>query len=80
MRRLMCIGCGFSEDLDDPIGNVHRVRLVDLTPTFDTPKGPDKSVEEDLCKECRDKLRRDFFGAPDPELLEMPLMRHVKGA
>ena len=81
MRRLVCNGCGLAEDLDNPTGTIHLVRLEDLSSPYaelDTPgKGVarDRTVEEDLCKSCRDKLRREFFGVADGELLDMPLMK-----
>jgi hypothetical protein len=75
VKRLVCNGCGLGEDLNNPTGIIHTVQLVELTPTYATSGGPDKTVEEDLCKSCRDKLRRDFFGVIDAELLEMPLMK-----
>jgi hypothetical protein len=77
MRRLICIACGVGEDLNNPLGDIHTVQLVDLTPNYTTPSGPDKSVEEDLCGSCRDKLRREFFGVTDAELLEMPMMQKL---
>jgi hypothetical protein len=77
MKRLICIACGAGEDLNDPTGDIHPVQLVDLTPTYTPPSGPDKAVEEDLCKSCRDKLRREFFGVVDAELLEMPMMQKL---
>jgi hypothetical protein len=75
VKRLVCVGCGVAEDLDNPTGNIHTVQLVDTAPTYNTPSGPDKTVEEDLCKRCRDELRRTFFGEVEAELLEMPLMK-----
>lgn len=75
MRRLICAGCGIGEDLNDPSGIIHTMQLVDLSPTYSTPGGVDKPVQEDLCPRCRDKIRREFFGVQDAELLEMPLMR-----
>ena len=77
MKRLVCIGCGAGEDLNNPTGDIHTVQLIDLTPNYTTPAGPDKSVEEDLCCSCRDKLRREFFGVVDAELLEMPMMKKL---
>ena len=74
MKRLICSGCGLGEDLENPTGQIHRVQLVDLTSTWELENGPDKAVEEDLCASCRDKLRRQFFGVVEGELLEMPLM------
>jgi hypothetical protein len=79
MKRLICVGCGVGEDLDNPAGDIHAVQLIDLSGTYDTPSGPDKTVQEDLCGSCRNKLRREFFGVVEAELLEMPLMA-VKGA
>lgn len=81
MRRLVCNGCGLAENLDEPSGTIHRVQLKDLASTYaelDKPGPgvrPDSTVEEDLCKACRDKLRREFFGIADAELLDMPLMK-----
>lgn len=75
MKRLVCVGCGFAEDLNNPSGNIHTMQLVDLSPMYNTPGGPDKVIEEDLCKACREKVRRDFFGVSDIELLDMPLMK-----
>lgn len=79
MRRLVCNGCGLAEDLDNPSGTIHPVQLVDLAPTYaglDQPgASPDRPIEEDLCAKCRKKLRMDYFGDNDPELLEMPLMK-----
>jgi hypothetical protein len=75
MRRLICAGCGMGEDLNDPTGAIHTMQFVDMTPPFTTPDGGDKTVEEDLCRRCRDKIRRDFFGIEDTKLLEMPLMK-----
>lgn len=75
MKRLVCIGCGLAEDLNNPTGDIHTVQLVDLTPMWETPSTPDKAVEEDLCGACRKKLRHQFFGEGDGELLEMPLMK-----
>jgi hypothetical protein len=79
MKRLICVSCGAGEDLNDPTGNIHTMQLVDMTPTyaFAPAKGPDKAVEEDLCGSCRDKLRREFFGVVDAELMEMPLMQKL---
>ena len=75
MKRLICAGCGLGENLDDPTGTIHAMQLVDVTPLYTTPTGVDKTVEEDLCERCRDKLRREFFGIMDAELLEMPFMK-----
>jgi hypothetical protein len=77
MKKLVCVGCGLAEDLDNPSGTIHRVQLVDLAPMWTTPDKPDATVEEDLCPKCRGRLRRDFFGEEDAELLEMPLMKGV---
>jgi len=77
MKKIVCVGCGLSEDLENPSGTIHRVQLVDLAPLWKTPDGPDETVEEDLCLKCRGRLRRDFFGEEDAELLEMPLMKGV---
>lgn len=75
MKRLICAGCGMGENLNDPTGTIHTMKFVDAMPLYSTPDGLDKTVEEDLCKRCRDKLRRDFFGVEDAKLLEMPLMK-----
>ena len=75
MRRLVCNGCGLAEDLDNPTGAIHMVQLKDLAETYNLDSRPDSTVEEDLCKSCRDKLRREFFGVADAELLDMPLMK-----
>lgn len=75
MKRLICAGCGLGEDLNDPTGNIHTMKFVDATAPFTTPDGVDKTVEEDLCTRCRDKVRREFFGVQDAKLLEMPLMK-----
>ena len=78
MRRLVCNGCGLAEDLDNPTGTIHRVQFLDLTPRpegLGAPSQADSPVEEDLCLSCRDKVRRDFFGVADGELLDMPLMK-----
>jgi hypothetical protein len=76
MKRLVCIGCGVGEDLNDPDGDIHPVQLVDLSPTY-SGTGPDQTVEEDLCGSCRNKLRREFFGVVEAELLEMPMMQKL---
>jgi len=75
MKRLICAGCGLGEDLNDPTGTIHAMQFVDTAPPYSTPGGPDKTVEEDLCARCRDKVRREFFGIQDAQLLEMPLMK-----
>ena len=75
MRRLVCNGCGLAEDLDNPTGAIHAVQLKDLAETYNLDSRPDSTVEEDLCKSCRDKMRREFFGVADAELLDMPLMK-----
>lgn len=76
MRRLVCIGCGLAEDLENPTGDIHTVQLVDLAPTYDSVSGPpDRTVQEDLCGGCRKKLRSNFFGEVEAELLDMPMMR-----
>ena len=77
MRRLVCSGCGLTENLDQPTGAIHPVQLVDLAETtYDLERdSPDKTVQEDLCKACRARIRREFFGIIEAELLEMPLMR-----
>jgi hypothetical protein len=77
MKRLICIACGVGEDLNNPTGDIHAVQLVDMSPNYTTPDGPDKTVEEDLCRSCRDKLRREFFGVVDAELMEMPMMQKL---
>lgn len=81
MRRLVCNGCGLAEDLDNPSGTIHPVQLIDKASPYaelENPgKGvaPDKIAEEDLCAACRAKLRRDYFGEVEAELLDMPLMK-----
>ena len=77
MKRLVCNGCGMAENLDEPSGKIHRVQLIDLADTYYDPEkdGPDKPVEEDLCTSCRKKLRHDYFGETEAELLDMPLMK-----
>ena len=75
MKRLICAGCGLGEDLNDPTGAIHTMQFVDTMDRYSTKDGIDKTVEEDLCKRCRDKLRREFFGVEDAKLLEMPLMK-----
>ena len=75
MRRLICVGCGKGEDLETPTGDIRTMQLVDLTPLYSNTGPPDKPIEEDLCGECITKLRREFFGEPNDELLNMPLMR-----
>lgn len=75
MKRLICAGCGFGEDLNDPNTTIHTMQFVDKSPPYSTPGGTDETVEEDLCVRCRDKIRRDFFGIEDAKLLEMPLMK-----
>lgn len=75
MKRLICNGCGVGEDLNNPTGNIHTVQLVDASGTYTVPGGPDSTVEEDLCGACRKKLRFEFFGVVDEELMEMPLMK-----
>jgi len=77
MKRLICIACGVGEDLNNPAGDIHPVQLIDLTPTYSGQNGPDPTVEEDLCGSCRDKLRREFFGVVDGELLDMPMMQKL---
>ena len=78
MKRLICIGCGVGEDLENPAGDIRRVQLMDVTDKWSL-QGREEPVEEDLCGSCRGKLRREYFGVSDAELLEMPLMK-VKGA
>lgn len=79
MKRLVCNGCGLAEDLNNPSGDIHPVKLVDQAPTYagvDVPgAGPDPVIEEDLCGSCRKKLRREYFGEVESELLDMPLMK-----
>jgi hypothetical protein len=75
MKRLICAGCGLGENLNDPTGTIHTMQFVDAMPPYSTPDGLDKTVEEDLCNRCRDKVRREFFGIEDAKLLEMPLMK-----
>jgi hypothetical protein len=78
MRRLVCIGCGVAEDMDNPTGDIHPMKLVDLADTTyaeNEASRPDKAAEEDLCARCRKKLRQQFFGEADGELLDMPLMK-----
>lgn len=77
MKKLVCMGCGAAEDLTNPTGAIHTMQLIDLTPPFQEPIGPDSVVEEDLCARCRERMRRDFFGVEDGKLLEMPLMKGV---
>lgn len=75
MRRLVCNGCGLAEDLDNPSGDIHPIQIVDKAQTYNIESRPDKPIEEDLCSRCRKKLRSEYFGENDPELLEMPLMK-----
>lgn len=75
MKRLICVGCGVGEDLDDPTGDIHPMQLVDLKPMYSETGPPEPPVEEDLCGKCRTRLRAEFFGMADPDMLEMPLMR-----
>jgi hypothetical protein len=78
MRRIVCIGCGFAEDMNNPTGNIHRMKLVDLTPRPEAMGAESKAdlpIEEDLCQTCRKKLRSEFFGESDAGLMDMPLMR-----
>lgn len=78
MKRVICGGCGVGEDLNDPSGNIHTIQLVDTFPVYDsTGSRPDDVIEEDLCKACRKRIRQEFFGEVDGELLEMPLMRNA---
>lgn len=75
MKRLLCVGCGKGEDLDAPTGDIRTMQLVDLTPLYSATGPPQPPIEEDLCDECITKLRRNFFGEPNDELLNMPLMK-----
>jgi hypothetical protein len=75
MRRLVCTGCGLAEDLDNPTGDIHRVQFLDLAPRYSETGPPDRPVEEDLCSKCRKKVRQEFFGESDIELMDMPLMK-----
>lgn len=75
MRRLVCIGCGVGENLDDPSGDIRTMQLSDLTPLYSDLGQPEKPIEEDLCANCRTKLRQQFFGESEAELLDMPLMK-----
>jgi hypothetical protein len=78
MRRLVCIGCGLAEDMDNPTGDIHPVKLIDLADTTyseNEASRPDKPVVEDLCRACRKKVRQQFFGEADGTLLDMPLMK-----
>jgi hypothetical protein len=76
MKRIVCGGCGISEDLNDPAGHIHTVQLVDTTPVWDSSGSrPDEVAEEDLCRDCRIRIRQEFFGIIEAELLNMPLMR-----
>ena len=77
MRRLVCAGCGVGEDLDNPKGLIHPMQFVDTSSTFEMPGGSDKTASEDLFIDCRNKIRREFFGIPDGELKEMPMMKAV---
>lgn len=74
MKKLVCVGCGATEDLNEPTGNIHTVKFIDLHPQYDSNGGPDKPIEEDLCKRCRNRVRREFLGEADDTLLDMPLM------
>jgi|GraSoiStandDraft_4_1057263.scaffolds.fasta_scaffold74606_6 hypothetical protein len=78
MKQLVCIGCGYSENMNNPNLSIHPMQLLDLAPVYETPNGPDKPIEEDLCKNCRIKVRQIFFGEEDSTLLHMPLMQ-LKG-
>jgi hypothetical protein len=76
MKRVICSGCGIGEDLNDLTGNIHTVQLIDTTPVWDSSGSrPDEVVEEDLCGDCRRRIRQEFFGIMEAELLNMPLMR-----
>jgi hypothetical protein len=80
MKRLICVGCGKGEDLNEPTGHIRTMQLVDLTPMYSETGPPDPPIEEDLCGECITKLRRDYFGEPDDGTMEMPLMVVQDGA
>lgn len=75
MRKLVCAGCGFTEDLNNQTGAIHTMQLIDLSPLYDTLTRPDAPIEEDLCGKCRDRIRFDFFGIHEPELLGLPFMK-----
>jgi hypothetical protein len=77
MRRLVCVGCNYTEDLNEPTGKIHTIQLVDLHEKYDLKSSPDPVIQEDLCDDCREKLRRDFFGEVDAKLLDMPLMKSI---
>jgi hypothetical protein len=77
MKRLVCMGCGAGENLDDPTGDIHSVQLIDLTSPYEDTGGPDRPITEDLCSNCRTLIRRNFFGETESELLDMPLMKAV---
>lgn len=75
MKRLICVGCGAGEDLEAPTGDIRTMKLIDLTPPYSDTGPPETPIEEDLCYNCRTKLRRDFFGEVQEELLDMPMMK-----
>ena len=75
MRRLICVGCGAGEDLNNPTGDIHTIQLTDLTSPYDDNGPPDPPIQEDLCYDCRTKLRHAYFGESEAELLDMPLMK-----
>jgi hypothetical protein len=75
MRRLVCMGCGVGEDLNDPTGDIHTVQFIDLTSPYEDTGGPDRPIQEDLCTKCRNLIRRNFFGESEAELLDMPMMK-----
>jgi hypothetical protein len=75
MKRLICVGCGAGEDLNDPTGDIHTVEIRDLTSPYDDNGPPDRPIQEDLCARCRTELRIKYFGESEPELLDMPLMK-----
>lgn len=77
MKRLICVGCGVGEDLDDPTGDIHPMQLVDLKPMYSETGPPDPPVQEDLCGKCRIDVKVKFFGHPEPDILNMPLMKAV---
>ena len=73
MKKLVCGSCRKSEDLDNPSGDIRPMQLVDMSDKWNPP-GTEETVQEDLCEDCRKKLRHDFFGVEDAKLLSMPLM------
>jgi hypothetical protein len=74
MKRLICVGCGVGEDLDNPTGDIHTIQVTDSTSPYCETGGPDTPIQEDLCSRCRTRLRQEFFGESEAELLDMPLM------